>query len=1070
MPDNARRAEIIRFWRTVEIFSPPKVDPVSPQRRIFRVGPGQPLPWEPEHHLARKQLPRHKAWRHVVYVGIYPMRSVFEVLSSAFPPDPDSHEERPPGESALAAFVVSGEGRPLIGSEVLSSCAWATGRVLHPGPGTPGWLSGFDTARSAFSEAFEDLVAAADNDGRAQHLRTQGFEVGRRIAADDVHQCLDLAAECAATSSALPFTDIRVQSLLVDKRNQHKSDGHDFLNSFIVDDLAEVGERAESGELGHALREYLRPDSELPKGERIDLREDLGTSLEATAPQRIPLGRWPSKPEHPLALNQQLAVNTTLRMGESGVLGVNGPPGTGKTTMLRDVIAEQVVERARRLSELDRPADAFTGVKHGWSTGERKRVVHEWQPHLTGFEMVVTSSNNGAVENVTNEIPSAEAIDASWRAAAEELDYFPHIASALLNGDDSAEAASGWALVAARLGNKSNRSSFVSTFWYLEPKDPQPENKNLDEDELSEQERAQLGLWRYLKRCERSVPTRTWEQAVTDFERAHERAKTAQSERQRAHDALGRRERLGANERQARQKRSAAETEADEARRSADSGEKTAQHSKDERDRLVQQRVEHRQFRPGFWEVVLSLGKALRTWRDRDQELAERIAEAEQEWNDSRTTLNYLRDQADHAEEALRKATAELQLCVDELTAINTDVARWQQVLGRQFPDDQWWQDRSRRELAALWTDPEWNTARTELFVEALRLHKAFLENAPTEMRQSLHAATDVVRGEAPKDLPEQTALEAWRALFFVVPVVSTTFASFARLFSHLGEEALGWLLVDEAGQSTPQNPVGALWRSKRALLVGDPRQLEPITPLPFRAEQSIRGDHGVDEQWLPSRTSAQALADRLTTLGTSLPGDEGPIWVGAPLTAHRRCDQPMFGIANDIAYDGLMIHATPASAGEEFEKQNPSLPRSKWIDVPSESSQGHWIPEEGRQLARILGVLHGMAFDMSEVLVIAPFRDISREVAKYSDDYPGLTAGTVHTSQGKQADVVILVLGGNPQKPGARNWAASKPNLLNVAASRAKRRLYVIGNHQNWNRLRHFDVLAARLPHDRPR
>ena len=64
-----------------------------------------------------------------------------------------------------------------------------------------------------------------------------------------------------------------------------------------------------------------------------------------------------------------------------------------------------------------------------------------------------------------------------------------------------------------------------------------------------------------------------------------------------------------------------------------------------------------------------------------------------------------------------------------------------------------------------------------------------------------------------------------------------------------------------------------------------------------------------------------------------------------------------------------------------------------------------------------------------------------------------------------KEADVVILILGGNPGRPGARRWAAETPNLLNVAVSRARRRLYVIANREAWGHLRYFDVLADSLP-----
>jgi superfamily I DNA and/or RNA helicase len=101
---------------------------------------------------------------------------------------------------------------------------------------------------------------------------------------------------------------------------------------------------------------------------------------------------------------------------------------------------------------------------------------------------------------------------------------------------------------------------------------------------------------------------------------------------------------------------------------------------------------------------------------------------------------------------------------------------------------------------------------------------------------------------------------------------------------------------------------------------------------------------------------------------------------------------------------------------------------------------------------------------DFTEVFVITPFRDVARNIATHRKTHPGLTTGTIHTAQGRESDIVILILGGSTRTPHARAWAAAKPNLLNVAVSRARCRLYVIGDHTAWSQLSHFDTLVAAL------
>jgi superfamily I DNA and/or RNA helicase len=71
---------------------------------------------------------------------------------------------------------------------------------------------------------------------------------------------------------------------------------------------------------------------------------------------------------------------------------------------------------------------------------------------------------------------------------------------------------------------------------------------------------------------------------------------------------------------------------------------------------------------------------------------------------------------------------------------------------------------------------------------------------------------------------------------------------------------------------------------------------------------------------------------------------------------------------------------------------------------------------------------------------------------------------GTIHTFQGKEADVVFLVLGTDPPAVGSRQWAGSKPNLLNVAVTRARKAVYVIGDRRLWTDIHYFATLAAEL------
>ncbi|HBY0346967.1 TPA: viral (Super1) RNA helicase, partial [Klebsiella pneumoniae subsp. pneumoniae] len=142
-------------------------------------------------------------------------------------------------------------------------------------------------------------------------------------------------------------------------------------------------------------------------------------------------------------------------------------------------------------------------------------------------------------------------------------------------------------------------------------------------------------------------------------------------------------------------------------------------------------------------------------------------------------------------------------------------------------------------------------------------------------------------------------------------------------------------------------------------------------------------------------------------------------------------------------------------------------FPESGWLDVKGRTCEGNWVVEEGAAVEKLLLALrHQYSLTPDDVFLISPFKDCAKQLNRIAKrlGFRMDRTGTVHKTQGKEATVVILVLGGNIKSQGAKAWAAEKPNLLNVAVSRAKQRIYVIGERALWEKQPYFSTLSRAL------
>ncbi|HQU85494.1 MAG TPA: AAA domain-containing protein, partial [Pyrinomonadaceae bacterium] len=577
------------------------------------------------------------------------------------------------------------------------------------------------------------------------------------------------------------------------------------LNSFFVDDLQKVSEAFTRNNCGAGIKSFLR-EREVSGANKLNL-DDRKVLEEFVAPQYIPLGRWASDDEEYQSLMQQAGINLALSKPEQNgnLFSVNGPPGTGKSTLLRDIIAALMVERAISLTRFDNPHDAFTQIAEIPVSKGVKIPLFRLDSRIVGYEIVVASSNNTAVQNITQEIPGKDSIGQDYLSEAA---YFQQVAENVFARNEKIQP---WGMVAAVLGNADNRNKFSQRFWFDKPSEDDPDR---------------VSFRSYLKYSD-SVSLTDWKIEKTKFLELRNQVSTIIEQRQKYFNSLEEKRRLIKELENITRKIQTSQKELKERRNAARRVESDLSSVESERKENLEDIEGIKSSKPYFIEFWLAYIFKRSKVDEYNQSMENAQKEREQIKSKKKNLekkFRLLETQIGEIERSLETFTRKYDLISEAKNANDKLLAVGKQNLDTEaFADEDWWnRDEKELQLRAPWLDKKLNKLRARLFLQAMKLHEVFIRVARNKISKNLNLWTNILGGNLPLEKNEYFRY-LWQTFFLVVPVVSTTFASFGRMFADLGRESLGWLLIDEAGQAVPQAAVGAIWRAKNSVIVGDP-------------------------------------------------------------------------------------------------------------------------------------------------------------------------------------------------------------------------------------------------------
>ena len=313
------------------------------------------------------------------------------------------------------------------------------------------------------------------------------------------------------------------------------------------------------------------------------------------------------------------------------------------------------------------------------------------------------------------------------------------------------------------------------------------------------------------------------------------------------------------------------------------------------------------------------------------------------------------------------------------------------------------------------------------VYYSALARIKKILATSNSDLRDIiLTEDIDVAVGQLNKYLKSDDNLKKFLAIF---PIIVCTNLSSGKLGE--AKPHFDLCIMDEAGQCNVASSLVPIVRANDLLLVGDTNQLQPVTVIETDINARLMEKYNIKPEYDYVKNSILSTMLRKDSISKDI-----------LLRYHYRCGRRIAGFVNQRFYGNQL---------KLLNKKNGGL---TYIDVHNiyRKDERNAYLEEAKAIA---GIIKKNGY--GDVGIVTPFVNqaalINRCLA--SEGITTAKAGTIHTLQGSEKDVIIMsaALSAKTGKK-TMDWIKNNHELINVAVTRAKEHFIFVGDRAAINAL----------------